>query len=73
MVLHRQKRDISRPTWTRTWECGGKREGGPQSAVAMATTSPRITAPLCSATKREKEKQSYIERGWMVGGAGGQG
>lgn len=37
----------------------------------MATSSPRITAPLCSATKREKAKQTY---GWFgKRGVGGEG
>ena len=49
-----------RPTWTRTWECGVGRLS--QRAVALATSSPRITAPLCMATKTERKKQSHGRR-----------
>lgn len=55
-------------------------EASALKAVAMVTSSPRITAPLCPATEREKARHGWgetadggVEGGgdWVAGGGSG--
>lgn len=49
----------------------GNGEASVLKAVAMVTSSPRITVPLCLATEREKARQRWGET--VDGGEGGWG
>lgn len=55
----------------------GNKEASALKAVAMVTSSPRITAPLCLATEREKARHGWGEtvdggeEGRRGGGSGG--